>query len=132
MANLWIISTGEFDGSQHMFPVIAESKEQVGAHIKGNIEKFLPIFESLFYCKYSHGNIYNKLAVWYSNDKFLDLMYRDETYRTQFITAIQNVLEAMSDKEIVDELYGFNNDVESIYVCVNETSIENLTDLRKK
>ena len=132
MAKLWIISAGDFDGSQNIIPVIANSKAQVGAHIKNNVEKFMPIFEGLFFCKHSHGDVYRHLRKWYSEENFLNTINDNKDYRAKFIDAVKKVLNSMTDNQIIEQLPGYNGATEEcIYVCINETPLENLCDIRQ-
>lgn len=130
MTKLWIVTTGEFDGGQFFIPVIADTTSQLGAYIRNNIPKFMPIFQALFFCDYYYGKIRERLKKWYSIKNFLDIV-AESVIQNAFAADIEKILSEFSDEEIIDELWGYNESAESIFVRIVETPIENLMDLRK-
>ena len=125
MKNLWCIETDMADN----IIISADNKEQVGKYIKKNIKNLIFIFQTLLKCDYLYGKIKEQIEKIYSFDEYLILSDSiDEENVLIFTKDIEKILSGFSDEEIVDELWGHNEDF-SIKVSIKQILKENIIEL---
>lgn len=130
MKDLWLITDGGYDGSMRCIPIFAESEEDVANYIRDNVEsdEIFRLFESLYFCNTHYGSVRERLDKWYKKDRLLDLI-EDEDEKKKFIASIKKVLDRMSDRELVQGLWGYVKDHEGSYITIKHISSDKFIGL---
>ena len=119
---LWLITSGDHDGTATYVPILANTKADVGKYIKNNIDKFEEIFSSLYNCM--GGKVRDDLEEIYDEHGY-------DVDTPEGMAKISKVINRYNDEKLVDELWGVNKDTESTYVTINKIPQEDIIDITK-
>lgn len=117
--NIWLFTSGSYDGSIHCLPIMANNKEQVISYFRNHLEDFLFMFENLYCCTTNYGIIREKLDQWYKKCDFFKCL-NNEKNKKKFLNDIRKVIDSLTDQEIIDEFWAYQKDSEGSFVIINE------------
>lgn len=114
--DLWCIVVGDSNGEKIIYSMMSNDSKKVAKYIRNNVEKLFLVFTYYYFCDENSGWIRTSLNDWYQRDDFLEFI-KDEDNKKLFINDVKQILNAMTDDEI---LLGFDaNDNEDGLVFVS-------------
>jgi len=124
MLNVWLFISGSSNGEMHCVPVFAKNEREVVKHMINHINDFFFMYEMLASFDDDHGQMYDELAKWYTNEAFYR-MIDDKSTKKEFIKDIKKILHTLLDSEIITGLSGSGYDCdgkEKNYITVKKIS----------
>ncbi len=124
MSTLYLISAGSYDGTFVTIPIYANNEAQVGKYIRNNLDKFMYIFESLWFSNEYRGAIGEGLS-----DIYDEINSASEFDSPEMVEKIRKVIASYDDKTLVNGLWGYEKDAEGSWVSINKMPADQVVKL---